>query len=214
MRQPAPEAATAVLGCCLVCRGLKARIVEVEAYRSAGDPGSHAFRGPTARNRSMFAAPGTAYLYFTYGNHWMLNVSAEPEGKGGALLIRAAVPLAGQVEMALRRPKARRERDLLNGPGKLAAAFGLDRSYDGVDLLDASAPLRLVPGRPVSRILVGPRVGLAAGKGDRFLWRFVDADERAWVSRPISGLTDLGGRAPLGDLGPAGEDEPDWLPPA
>lgn len=211
-RQPAPVAALSLLGCHLVAGSLCARIVEVEAYRSSGDPGSHAFRGPTPRNRSMFAGPGTAYLYFTYGNHWMLNVSAEPEGTGGALLVRAAVPLAGQPEMFARRPKAHRERDLLSGPGKLAAAFGLDRSSDGLDLLDPESSLRLEPGDPPAEVLVGPRVGLAAGKGDRFLWRFADAEALAWVSRPIATLSPMAGRRPLGDLGPSGDDEPDWAP--
>lgn len=209
---PAPLAALSVLGCELVLGRLRARIVEVEAYRGAGDPGSHAFRGPNPRNRSMFAAPGTAYLYFTYGNHWMLNVSTEPESVGAALLIRAAIPLDGQAEMFVRRPKAKRARDLLSGPGKLAAAFGLGRRFDGLDMLDPSSALRLESGKRVRNILVGPRVGLSHGRGERFLWRFADADERQWVSRPLSGLSPICGRAPLGDLGPPGDDADEWFP--
>lgn len=133
----------------------------------------------------MFGPPGHAYVYFTYGSHWMLNVVAEPEGQGGAVLLRAARPLEGFDAMRLRRPKAARDQDLLSGPGKLAAAYGLDGSFDGIDLLDPTSPLRLEPGASPEEIGVGVRIGLAEGKGDDLPWRFVDVGAREWLSRPL-----------------------------
>jgi DNA-3-methyladenine glycosylase len=165
--------------------GLRARLVEVEAYDGANDPGSHAFRGRTPRNASMFRAPGHAYVYFAYGCHWMLNVSCAPEGHGAAALLRAAVPLEGLAVMRSRRPRARYDHDLLSGPAKLAQALGLDRSFDGFDLLDPASPLRLEPGEPPKRVAATVRIGLAAGKGDALPWRFVDADAGRWLSRRL-----------------------------
>lgn len=177
------EGALALLGWILVSGELRARIVETEAY-APEEPGCHSYRGETPRNRAMFGPPGRAYLYFTYGNHWMLNVAAGPVGYGAAVLVRAAVPLAGDDIFARRRPKARRAEDWLSGPGKLAAAFGLDSSQYGVDLLAPESDLRLEPGTPVGAFAHGTRVGLAPGKGDDLPWRFVDANALRWVSRP------------------------------
>ena len=173
-------AARRVLGVDLVYGDLRARIVEAEAY--SDDPGSHAHRGETPRTKVMFGPPGFAYVYFTYGNHWMLNVTARPEGLAGAILIRAARPLSGQETMALRRPKAKQKKDLLSGPGKLAQAFGLNQDHYGADLLDPGSPLRLEPGEQVQSILVGRRIGIAPGKGDELPWRFVDGDQLPFVS--------------------------------
>lgn len=180
---PVVEAARTLLGWDLVYGPVRARIVETEAYDGAGDPGSHAFRGRTPRNATMFGPPGLAYVYFTYGNHWMLNVACGAEGHGAAALIRAARPLEGQEILRARRAKARTDRDLLSGPGKLAQAFGLDRSFDGIDLLDAASALRLAAGKPPAGIVQGVRIGLAPGKGDDLAWRFGDADAGAWWSR-------------------------------
>lgn len=177
------EAARALLGWDLLHGPARARIVETEAYDGAGDPGSHAFRGRTARNATMFGPPGLAYVYFTYGNHWMLNVACGAEGYGAAVLIRAAQPLEGWDVLRARRAKARADGDLLSGPGKLAQAFGLDRSFDGIDLLDPASPLRLAPGKPPVGIVQGVRIGLAKGKGDELPWRFGDAEAEAWWSR-------------------------------
>jgi DNA-3-methyladenine glycosylase len=178
-------AARALLGAHLVRGNARARIVEVEAYRNSDDPGSHAFRGRTPRNAAMFGPPGTAYVYFTYGMHWMLNVAAQPEGQAAAVLVRAAQPLAGLDEMRVRRAKARSDRDLLSGPAKLAAAFGIARPENGIDLLSPDSDLRLEPGEPVANVLVGTRIGIPAGKGDLLPWRFCDADALAWVSKPL-----------------------------
>jgi DNA-3-methyladenine glycosylase len=173
-------AARALLGWELVSGGLRARIVETEAYHES-EPGCHAFGRVTPRCQTMVAAPGTAYVYFTYGNHWMLNVVAGEKGEAAAILIRAAIPLSGQELMYKRRPKARRDEDLLSGPGKLAAAFGLSGEDDGTDLLDGRG-LHLVAGPPPPEILCGKRIGLAKGKGDELPWRYVSWVDRNWVS--------------------------------
>lgn len=177
------KSARRLLGCEVVTSECRIRIVETEAYGGSEDLGSHGCRGETPRTRPMFGAPGHAYVYFTYGNHWMLNVSCRPEGECGAVLIRGAIPLEGIERMWARRPKARTERDLLSGPGKIASALGLDGGYSGVDLLSPQSPLRLVPGTPVGRIIVSTRIGLAPGKGDDKKWRFVDAANSEWASR-------------------------------
>jgi DNA-3-methyladenine glycosylase len=111
---------------------LSGRIVETEAYPPK-DPAAHHFRGPTLRNRSMFLRRGHAYVYFSYGNHFMLNITAEPPGTGGGVLIRALEPLEG-VEYMQHRRGAPRIRDLARGPGRLAQALEIDRSLDGLDL--------------------------------------------------------------------------------
>jgi DNA-3-methyladenine glycosylase len=167
----------------LVGNGVAARLVEVEAYRAGIDPGSHAFRGRTPRNASMFAAPGTLYVYFSYGNHWCMNAVCGPGECAHAVLLRAAAPLDGLELMRRRRVKAARDRDLAAGPGRLGQAFGVDRALDGSSLL--RGPLRLVddgvapPGRPG----VSARIGLAAGKGDELPYRFYVVGDPN-VSRP------------------------------
>lgn len=183
LRRDVLAAAPKLLGWVLRTGDLSARIVEVEAYRTPDDPGCHAHRGQTPRCATMFGEPGHAYVYFTYGNHWMLNVVAHDAGNAAAILIRAAEPLTGLETMRARRPKAKRDEDLLSGPGKLAAAFGLDRRHDGLNLL-SSSELRLEPAEPPRNLLKGTRIGLALGKGDELPWRFVDADRLRWVSRP------------------------------
>jgi len=116
------------------------RIVETEAY-GVGDAASHSFRGMTARNRSMFLGPGHAYVYFIYGTWFALNVSSEPEGTGGAALIRALEVLDGMEQMRERRPNASDQR-LASGPGCLTVALAIDKALDGVDLC-ARGPLWL-----------------------------------------------------------------------
>lgn len=152
---------------------LAVRIVEVEAYRGSADPGSHAYRGQTPRNASMFGPPGRLYVYFTYGMHWCANVVAlGAPGDASAVLLRAGEPLEGIDVMRSRRPAARRDRDLCSGPARLAQAFGLDREADGASLVrgslgiydDGVAP----PGRPGR----SARVGLAPGKGETSRWRW------------------------------------------
>jgi DNA-3-methyladenine glycosylase len=178
-------AAPHLLGWTLVKGEMKARLVEVEAYRTPDDPGCHAHRGLTKRCATMFARPGVAYVYFTYGNHWMINVAAFPKGRAAAILLRAAEPLEGIPAMELNRPKARHPQDLLSGPGKLTAAFGITGADDGIDLFDQDSPLRLEPGKPLGPAVTGTRIGLAPGKGDELPWRFVDQGSLRWCSRPL-----------------------------
>ena len=170
--------ANALLGQILVRRledgrELAGRIVEVEAYLGIQDRAAHSFGGRrTARNASMWGDAGHAYVYFTYGMHWCVNVVADREEVPTACLIRALEPLEGLEEMRKRR---RRERDvdLCSGPAKLTQALGIDRRLDGVDLVEGNE-LYIVRG-PRSRQGIGrsPRIGVAyakewAGKPFRF----------------------------------------------
>ena len=144
------------------------RIVETEAYPPR-DPAAHHFRGPTPRNQSMFLRRGHAYVYFTYGNHFMLNVSAEIPGIGGGVLIRALEPIEGIPQMERNR-QTNRLLDLARGPGRLASALQIDRQVDGVDLcapgplwLGALSRLRRSAGSETSlaaRLGISPRIGI------------------------------------------------------
>lgn len=116
---------------------LAGRIVETEAYL-VGDAAAHSFRGETPRNRSLFLERGHAYVYFIYGNHFMLNVAGGPHGTGEGVLLRAAEPLEGIEQMRLRRG-VEQLRDLARGPGRLAEAFAIDRKLDGVDFCGGAA---------------------------------------------------------------------------
>lgn len=154
------------------------RLTEVEAYRGEADPGSHAFRGRTARNASMFEAGGVIYVYFTYGMHHCLNVVTGPAGLSRAVLLRAGEVVAGVDLARRRRPAARNDRDLARGPARLCAALGLDRSEDGTALGGPGSRVSLVlpPGAApeAARIRTGPRTGVAGpgGDGKAFPWRF------------------------------------------
>lgn len=138
------------------------RIVETEAYLGPHDPACHAVVGRTARTWHLFGPPGTAYVYFIYGMHWCVNAVTREEGFGSAVLIRALEPLAGLDRMRARRPRARRNADLCNGPGKLCAALGIDRTVDGRTLCGGS-PVTILAGEAVTddQLLVGPRVGIS-----------------------------------------------------
>lgn len=151
---------------------LVARLVEVEAYCGSDDPGSHAYRGKTARNATMFGRPGSLYVYFTYGMHWCANAVCGPGTRPHAVLLRAAAPLEGLEIMRARRPKARRNTQLCSGPACLAQAFGLDRAFDGDDLV--AGPTRIVDdgAPPPDQPGVSERIGLSAGRGDEHPWRF------------------------------------------
>ena len=167
-RLVAPE----LLGKLLVHDGMVARIVEVEAYCGAADPGSHAYRGMTRRNATMFGPAGRLYVYFTYGMHWCANAVCGDDGEGVAVLLRAAEPLVGIDEMWARRPKARRERDLLAGPARLCQAFALDGGYDGADLVTADRGVTIADDGtpPPSAPAVGTRIGLSAGADLPWRW--------------------------------------------
>lgn len=161
-----------------------ARLTEVEAYHGLGtgpvpDPGSHARRGRTARNATMWGEPGHLYVYLSHGIHSCVNVVCGPEGVAGGILLRAAEIVEGTDAAARRRPAARTVRDLARGPGRLGDAVGLRHPlHDGIDAVNgapqAGAVARLeIPGEPLGEVVTGPRVGVAGEAGtDRFPWRF------------------------------------------
>ena len=153
--------------------GRAGRIVEVEAYRGADDPGSHGFRGMTRRNATMFGPPGHLYVYFTYGMHWCANVVAETDGAAAAVLLRALTPLEGLEAMyTARGPAARRDRDLCSGPAKLTQALGMDGDLDGADLVSGDRGVTIVDdGQPSPpEPAVTTRIGLS--NGAELPWRF------------------------------------------
>ena len=132
-------------------------ITETEAYIGESDLGCHAKAGRTPRTAVMYGPPGHAYVYFTYGMHWMLNAVTEPEGSPAAVLLRAIRPEEGQELISARR----QGRDTL-GPAKLTQALAIDGALNGLDLCDPSSGLWIeaAPPPPASAILTGPRVGL------------------------------------------------------
>lgn len=160
------------------------RLTEVEAYDGAGDPGSHAYRGRTRRNATMFGPPGHLYCYFTYGMHVCSNVVCGPEGTSSALLLRAGEVVEGLEVARARRPRST-DRDLARGPARLCSALGIGLELDGNDL--AVGPVTLSLGDPAVEVQTGPRVGLR-GAPDR-PWRFWIAGEPSVsVYRPAKRL--------------------------
>ncbi len=169
--RPVLEVAPGLLGCILRSGDIAVRLTEVEAYDGGNDPASHAFRGMTARNAVMFGPPGHAYVYFTYGMHFCVNVACGPVGTASAVLLRAGEVIAGNDIVAARRPTAK-PRDYARGPARLCLALGIGRDLNGADLTASRSPLRLHPGArvPDEAVMTGPRVGIAAA-ADR-PWRF------------------------------------------
>jgi DNA-3-methyladenine glycosylase len=172
--QPAPEiVAPQLLGKLLAHRTpsgwLAGRIVEVEAYlgphiTATPDPAAHSFRGITERNRVMFGPSGHAYVYFIYGMYYCVNVTCEPEGLAGCILIRALEPVLGREAMALNRKLAASATDaaLTGGPGRLCRALNITRpAHNGLDLLDLQSPLQLRDdGFACSTPEITPRIGI------------------------------------------------------
>ncbi|HEX9467659.1 MAG TPA: DNA-3-methyladenine glycosylase, partial [Acidimicrobiia bacterium] len=150
-----------------------ARIVEVEAYCGSEDAGSHAFRGRTPRNATMFGPAGHLYVYFTYGMHWCANVVASRADDAAAVLLRAAAPIDGIEIMRARRARARTDRALCAGPARLCQAFAITGELDGADLTRGTLRLLDDGVPPPTSPLVTTRVGLSAGRGDEHAWRFV-----------------------------------------
>jgi DNA-3-methyladenine glycosylase len=161
------------------------RIVETEAY-PPGDPAGHHFRGPTPRIRSMYLAPGHAYVFFNYGAHFMLNVSGEPAGTAGGILIRAVEPLEG-IELMEKNRDCGDMLGLTRGPGRLAAAFQINRSHDGVDLCGES-PLWLgaITGEDTqgdAETVIGETVRIGITRAADLVLRFYEAGN-PFVSGP------------------------------
>jgi DNA-3-methyladenine glycosylase len=166
-----------LLGTVLECRtddGLASGIiVEAEAYIGEHDAACHAAVGRTRRTEPLYGNPGNAYVYFIYGMHWCINAVTRAEGLPSAVLIRALEPLEGLPLMRRRRPKARSDRELTNGPGKLCAALGIDRRMNGLPL--QRYPVVIRAGDPVRDldVEITPRIGItqAADWPLRFLVR-------------------------------------------
>jgi DNA-3-methyladenine glycosylase len=158
------------------------RLVEVEAYAGEDDPASHAWRGPTPRTQVMYGPPGHAYVYFSYGMHWCLNLVCGPAGRASAVLLRAAEVAAGEDLVRARRGPRPSSYALASGPANLAAALGVDGSWDGADVVGRGA-LTLRPGAPIpdEDVAVGPRVGISRAADTP--WRFWVAGNPC-VSRP------------------------------
>ena len=196
LRRDSLEVAPALLGAVIAVTDpyghVAIRLTEVEAYRGEEDPGSHAFRGRTARNASMFEAGGCIYVYFTYGMHHCLNIVTGPAGLSRAVLLRGGEVVDG-IELArARRPAARVDRDLARGPARLCAALGLDRSDDGTLLGGPGSRISLTlpeaqRAPDAERIRRGPRTGVAGpgGDGEAFPWRFwLDGEPTVSPYRP------------------------------
>ena len=154
---------------------LSGLIVETEAYGFTNDPASHAYRGMTFRNSAMFGDVGRAYIYFTYGSQFCVNISARSSNvKAGAVLIRALQPLEGIEDM-----KAFRKTDnilaLTSGPGKLSQALNIDRSLNGYDVTDPNSELHVEYGFNPALIIETGRIGIS--KGTDKMWRFIIADK-------------------------------------
>ena len=173
------DVAPDLIGVTLLVDGVGGPIVEVEAYEQE-DPASHAFRGRTARNASMFGPPGHAYVYRSYGIHWCLNLVCDVEGSAEAVLIRALAPERGLEEMRVRRGVLA-ERALCSGPGKLCQALGVTREHDGL-ALDAP-PFRLLERKAAPRIVTGPRIGIT--RAVEHSWRYGLAGS-PFLSRPFA----------------------------
>jgi DNA-3-methyladenine glycosylase len=213
--RPAVEVAPELLGCVLRSTSpegtVDAVIVEVEAYSGLTDPASHAYRGKTPRNAVMFGEPGHAYVYFTYGMHFCVNLVCMPPGEASAVLLRAARIIAGtDLALARRRPapaaaRPLPERDVARGPARLCQALGIDRSFDGMDVCDPGSPLAVgvLPGwqpAPADAIRTGPRVGVT--RAADIPWRFWLADETASVSSYKRAVARRSTRKPVTGRGP------------
>ena len=164
--RPAPQVAPELLGCLLVrCwegQRLSGVITEVEAYQGVDDQACHARAGKTARNAVMFGGPGKAYVYFTYGMHWMLNLVCEAEGLPAAVLIRAIRPVEGLEVMRMLRPTLADKPGWLNGPAKLTQALAIGREQNGVDVCSEDEGLWVEKGIsvPAEEVETTPRIGI------------------------------------------------------
>jgi DNA-3-methyladenine glycosylase len=171
-----------LIGCLFVYKHpeggpLAVRLVETEAYRGPLDPGSHGYRGMTARTRTMYGPPGRLYVYFTYGMHWCSNIVCGSDGVCEAVLLRAGEPVEGIELMRSNRGGLVKDRLLTSGPARLTQAFGLSKLHDGSSLLRGGA-FFCAEDAETERMRAGEisqttRIGLSEGRGDDIPWRFV-----------------------------------------
>jgi DNA-3-methyladenine glycosylase len=175
------DVARELVGCALTFRGVGGTIVETESYAD-DDPACHAFNGPTPRSSVLFGPPGRAYVYFSYGIHTLLNAVSEPEGRPGAVLIRALHPLWGVERMRARR---RREhlRDLCSGPGKLTESLGVELRHNGLSLAEPPFAFAERPeGWEDVEVVTTPRIGIS--RAAERPWRFCAAGSE-YLSKPL-----------------------------
>ena len=156
----APQVARGLLGKIVALDGVSGRIVETEAYLGEDDGAAHSARGITPRTRILFGPPGHAYVYFIYGMYDCLNVVCEPDGIAGGVLIRALEPLTGLDEMRIRRPSARRDEDLTNGPGKLTRALGIKITHNGADVTKGPITIHAPERARKFEIATSARIGI------------------------------------------------------
>ncbi len=182
--RPALDVARDLLGCRLVRvqagRRMAGLILETEAYQGEEDLGCHASAGRTPRTVVMYGPPGHAYVYFTYGMHWMLNVVTDEEDTPAAVLIRGMLPLEGIDLMAENRPYKAGKRGWTDGPAKLTQALGIDRESNMVDLCTPDGGLWIEPGQavPDEAVVRSARIGLnSVPEPWRSVpWRFVASE--------------------------------------
>lgn len=184
----AVDAARWLLGKRLARGAVAVEITEVEAYLGVDDPASHAWRGPTPRNRVMFGPPGHLYCYTMHG-HTCCNVVSGPEGIAHAVLIRAGRVAEGEAEARSRRGDVDAWK-LARGPGNLTRALGVTMADAGVDLFNPSSPVRLTPGREVPDVdvVAGPRVGVSRAADEPYrLWIAAERSVSAYRRSPRAG---------------------------
>ncbi|TVS84179.1 DNA-3-methyladenine glycosylase [Mycobacterium helveticum] len=192
------EAAHRVLGATIACRGVRATVVEVEAYGGVPDgpwpdAAAHSYRGPSARNAVMFGPPGRLYTYRSHGIHVCANVSCGPDGTAAAVLLRAAVIEDGLHLARSRRGESVREAALARGPGNLCSALGITMADNGTDVFDPDAAVRLTLNGPADAAVAGPRVGVS---------RAADRPWRLWLAdRPEVSAYRRSPRAPAPGAG-------------
>lgn len=181
--RPTLDVARELLGCELWVQHrrstLRGRLVEVEAYIGEEDPSCHAHRGRTPKTETMYGPPGMAYVYFTYGNHWMLNFVTERRNFPAAVLIRGIEPLDGIAAMRRRRMVSH-DHDLTNGPGKITDAFGITGDDNGVSL--RGPRLVVTKGTYSSNDLIATSGRVGVGEGHERPWRFF-FQGNPWVSK-------------------------------
>lgn len=163
------------------------RIVETEAYLGEHDPACHAVAGNTNRTKWLYGKPGVAYVYFIYGVHWCFNAVTRAEGLPSAVLVRALEPLEGIELMRARRPRARNDVQLTNGPGKLCSALGITGAHNGLPLNDSVLTILRGTAVPDTQVSITPRIGITRAADWPLRWFIADS---AFVSKaPRQSLT-------------------------